>query len=74
LARSCCQFLFRGDHFPDDGSEAFGAQIDREAIGANRDPLDQQPSNACLFGREQGFPEVLSKGWLTVEPSASRER
>src|SRR3546814_14383625 len=51
--------LFWCDQFPDDRSEAFRAQVDRKSLGTARDPLDQQPGNTGLLGREQSFPKTV---------------
>ena len=57
----------RGNHFTDDRSEAFGAQVDRKAVGADGDPLNQQPAALPQNGFSPLLPSLtlttLGQGW-----------
>ena len=59
VSHSAASMLRAGVQVADERGNAVVAEVDCHALGADRDPIDEQPDDAGLLRREQGIPEVV---------------
>ena len=59
MAGSCVHLVAGRDHVANNRSETVVAEIDGDAVRADRDALDQELDDPGLLGREQRRPELV---------------